>query len=223
MILRRRKTARLACCLLFGIATLVVRPASALDSAQEARTKYETLKAKVQSGDLSIDWQALRLDAVVAGVDGTFDWRKANQDGMQAFKTGNYNEALANGLEIVNHNIANGDGHFLLMVSYHHLKKQQEADQQSLIVDKILQSILDSGNGQTPSTAWFTVSPAEESFLLRILGMTAKSQAQVNQAGHSFNKVTVAARDNAETVFWFNTDTIVEMTRRAFSNPQAGK
>jgi hypothetical protein len=201
-------------------ATLAVCHANALDSPQVARAKYEALKAKVESGDLNINWAELRLDAIVAGVDESFDWQKASADGLQAFNTRDYNTALSKGLEIVSHNIANGDGHFLLMVSYRRLGKQTEAEQQNQIVDKILQSILDSGNGQTPASAWVTVNPSEESFVLRVLGMTPKSQTPVNMAGHAFNKVTVAARDGAETTFWFNIDTLVEMTKRALSNKE---
>jgi hypothetical protein len=199
MIRCHRISTWLVCWLL--LCSLAVCHGSALDSPPVARAKYDALRAKVESGDLNINWTELRLDAVVAGVDESYDWQKASADGLQAFNTKDYTTALSKGLEIVSHNIANGDGHFLMMVSYRRLGKQKEAEQENLIVDKILQSILDSGNGQTPASAWYTVAPSEESFVLRVLGMNTTAQTPVNLAGHSFNKVTVTARDGTQSTF----------------------
>src|SRR5580704_13359636 len=167
MIFRRPIWARLASCLLLG--TLAISSASALDSAQVARTKYDILKAKVQNGDLNIDWQELRLNAAVAKLENDYDWRTAAAEAVREFNGKYYTEALSIGQQIVSHNFANGDGHFLLIMLYGRLGKQKEADQEKLIVDKLMQSILDSGNGITPETAWFTVSSSEEYFLLRLL------------------------------------------------------
>ncbi len=212
MISSRRNTALIACWLLFG--TLAVCDANALDSVQEARAKYDALKAKVESGNLEVDWQALRLNAAVAGIEGTYDGRKANAEGVRAFNAKDYDKALAKGQEIVSHNIANGDGHFLLMVSYSRLGKQQESEREKTVVDKILQSILDSCNGQTPATAWFTVTPSEEYFVFRLVGMSPNSQELVTQDGHTFDKMVVTQRDGKEATFWFNTDTAAELAKR---------
>ncbi len=197
--------------LFFGLA----RPLFGLDSAQVAQAKYDALKAKVLSGDLNIDWRELRLDAVVADVVGSFDWHEANSAGVAAFNAGDYNKALLKAQEIIQHDVANGDGHFLAFVALKHLEKPNEAAHEKLIVDKILQSILTSGDGKTADTAWFTVSTTEEYFVLRQLGLSPKSQALVKQGGHSFDKMTVVGQDGKETTLWFNTDTDIELTRRA--------
>lgn len=190
-------------------------PVFALDDAKTAQAKYDTLKAKVDSGDLNIDWRELRLDAVVADVEGDFDWHKANTDGITAFNAGEYQKALLDGQEIVKHNIANGDGHFLTMVALKHLDKQDEAAKEKQILDKIVQSITSSADGKSADTAYFTVSTSEEYFIIRLLGLRPKSQALVKQGGHSFDQMTVVDKDGKETTLWFNTDTDIELTRRA--------
>lgn len=204
-------------CFLFFL--VLVSPVFGLDDAKVAQAKYDTLKAKVQSGDLNIDWRELRLDAVVADVVGSFDWHEANSAGVAAFNAGDYNKALLKGQEIIQHDIANGDGHFLAMVALKHLGKQDEAAHEKLIVDKILQSILSSGDGKTADTAWFTVSTTEEYFVLRLLGLSPKSQALVKQGGHSFDRMTVVDHEGKESTLWFNTDTDIELTRRASEGP----
>ena len=212
MRLRHRELSCVAFCL-FGC--VFVSNAFGLDSAKVAQAKYDALKAKVQSGDINIDWREIRLDAVVADVDGEFDWHQANTAGVASFNAGDYGGALHKGQEIIQHNIANGDGHFLAMVSLKHLEKQEEAAKEKLIVDQIVQSILSSGDGKTADTAWFTVSTSEEYFVIRILGLKPKSQALVKNGPHSLDKMTVVGEDGKETTLWFNTDTDIELTRRA--------
>jgi hypothetical protein len=211
MTARGYKSLCVAFCLLNCI---LVSPAFGLDSAKVAQAKYDALKAKVQSGDVNIDWRDIRLDAVVADVDGEFDWHKANTDGVAAFNAGDYKTALLKGQEIIQHNLANGDGHFLAMVSLKHLGKQEETAREKLIVDKILQSILSSGDGKTADTAWFTVSTSEEYFVIRSLGLRPKSQSLVNKGEHSFDEMTAVGEDGKETTLWFNTDTDIALTRR---------
>ena len=212
MTSRSHKSLLLAFCLL---GCVLVSPALTLDSAKVAQAKYDALKAKVQSGDIEIDWREIRLDAVVADVDGEFDWHAANTEGVAAFNAGDYAKALLKAQEIIQHDIANGDGHFLAMVSLKHLDKQEESAKEKLIVDKILQSILSSGDGRTSDTAYFAVSTSEEYFVVRLLNLKPKSQSPVRNGAHSFDEMTVVDKDGKETTLWFNTDTDAELTRRA--------
>lgn len=57
----------------------------ALDDPKVARARYDELAAKVNSGDLNVDWQALRLDARVGEVYGDYDRYKASADALAAF------------------------------------------------------------------------------------------------------------------------------------------
>ena len=212
MTSRSHKSLLLAFCLL---GCVLVSPALTLDSAKVAQAKYDALKAKVQSGDIDIDWREIRLDAVVADVDGEFDWHAANTEGVAAFNAGDYAKALLKAQEIIRHDIANGDGHFLAMVSLKHLDKQEESAKEKLIVDKILQSILSSGDGRTSDTAYFAVSTSEEYFVIRLLNLKPKSQSPVRNGAHSFDEMTVVDKDGKETTLWFNTDTDAELIRRA--------
>src|ERR1700722_12069434 len=98
MILRHHKSPLFIFCLL---GCILVSPAFGLDTAKVAQAKYDALKAKVQSGDIDIDWRDLRLDAVVADVDGEFDWHQANSEGVAAFNSGDYEGALHKGQGII--------------------------------------------------------------------------------------------------------------------------
>jgi hypothetical protein len=211
------KPARLTVIRLMSLVLLFSGPITAfgLISPKEAQVKYDAANTRIEGGDIDVDWRELRLDAVVAGVDGSFDWRKANAEGVAAFNKGDYSKSLAKGQEIVKHNVANGDGHFLTMVSYKHLGQQADADHEKAIVDKIVQSIVGSGDGKAAETAWFVVSTSEEYFILRLMGLQPKSQALVQQKDHAFDKMTVVGDGNTEQTLWFNTDTDMKMMEQA--------
>jgi hypothetical protein len=86
------------------------------------------------------------------------------------------------------------------------------------VVDAIVKSIMDSGDGKSAQTAWFTVDPSEEYFVINVvLGAQPKGQALVQQDGHAFDKMTVVDDKGAEHVLWFNTDTDIQIMDAALS------
>jgi hypothetical protein len=96
-------------------------------------------------------------------------------------------------------------------------------DPVGLPVNAIVKSILDSGDGKSAKTAWFTVDPNEEYFIIRIvMGMQPKSQALSTQDGHEYDKMIVVDDKGAEQVLWFNTDTDMQVMAAAM-NPKKRK
>jgi hypothetical protein len=106
------------------------------------------------------------------------------------------------------HNIADGDAHFLAMISYKHLGRQADSDKEHAMLDSFFQSIIKSGDGKSAATAWFTVNVHEEYLVIRLLlGMNLKSQSLSTQNGHSYDEMTVTDDAGKESKLWFNTDT----------------
>jgi len=190
--------------------------AAKLDSTAVAKSKYDALAVRVAGGDMTVDWRELRLAAVVAGVNGDFDWNEADKKSQAAFNAGKFDEALALALSITKHNIASPDGHFDAYVAYKHLDKTAEMEKERAILGGILKSIADSGDGKTAATAFFTVDPSEEYiFMGLVLGLSPKGQALVHQDGHNYDKMTAVDDAGKESTVWFNTDTDIQMTARA--------
>jgi hypothetical protein len=190
--------------------------AYALDDPKVARAKYEELAAKVRSGDMTVNWQALRLAAEVGGVEGNYDLQDANERGIKAFNDGDFTGSLKIANEMLKHNIANGDGHFLAMASLKHLGRQADSDKERAMLDAFFASIMDSGDGKTAKTAWFTVNVHEEYLVIRLLlGMNLKSQSLSHKNGHSYDEMTVTDGSGKESTLWFNTDTSIEIMDKA--------
>jgi len=108
----------------------------------------------------------------------------------------------------------------LAMMVLRKMGKDESADKERTIVSAIVASILDSGDGKSAKTAWFTVDPSEEYFVINVvLGLQPKGQALVQQDGHAFDKMTVVDDKGTELTLWFNTDTDMQIMDAAL-NPK---
>jgi hypothetical protein len=195
-----------------------------LDDPKVAHAKYEELAAKVRGGDTTVDWQALRLAAEVGYVSGNYDVQDANQRGIKAFNDGKFADSLKIANEILEHNIADGDGHFLAMISLKHLGRQPDADKENAMLVAFFQSIVKSGDGKSAKTAWFTVNVHEEYLVIRLLlGLKLKSQSLSHLDGHSYDVMTVADDSGKESTLWFNTDTDIEIFNNALKTGSGKK
>ncbi len=187
----------------------------ALDDTATARRKYDALSVRVLGGDETVDWRELRLAAVVAGVNGDFDWREADKRAQADINAGKYDAALMESLSITRHNIASPQGHFDAFVAYKKLGKDAAQAKERVMLNGILQSISSSGDGKSAATAWFTVDPSEEYiFMGLVLGLHPKGQALTHQDGHAYDRMTATNDAGTEQTVWFNTDTDMQMMAR---------
>ena len=188
----------------------------AFDDTATARKKYDALSVRVLGGDETVDWRELRLAAVVAGVNGDFDWRAADKQAQADINAARYDAALMEALSITKHNIASPQGHFDAFVAYKKLGRDADQAKERVILNGILMSISRSGDGKSAATAWFTVDPSEEYiFMGLVLGLHPKGQALVQQDGHAYDRMTAANEAGVEQTLWFNTDTDMQMSARA--------
>jgi hypothetical protein len=202
-----------------SLALTVGISAYGLDDPKVAQAKYDALAAKVTSGDASVDWQALRLSAEVAGVSGSYDMKDANERGIKAFNDNKFEQSLSIAKEMESHNIADGDAHFLAMISYKHLGKQDESAKEHAMLDAFFGSIMRSGEGKSAATAWFTVNVHEEYLVIRLLlGLNPKSQSLSNEKGHYYDVMTVTDGSGKEQTLWFNTDTDMQIMDNALKS-----
>jgi hypothetical protein len=184
----------------------------ATDNKSVAMRKYEILRTRVIGNDLSVDWSEFRVAAAVAEVDKGFDRHSMRERVLSDVDAGNYARALAGAQTVISHNMAEPEGHLLAMLAYQKLGKDQEALREHNIVDAIVQSIMNSGDGQSAQKAWVTVSEGEKDFVVNIvLDAQPESQVVVHKDGHDYDKMTVLEDDGAEHVLWFNTDTDVHI------------
>lgn len=202
--------------LFFASLLLAASDVYALDDPKVAHAKYEELAAKVNAGDLNIDWQALRLAARVGEVYGDYSPFDAAKRAQAAFEKGDLEGALKIARETERHNVADGDARVAAWSCLKNLGRQSEADREWSIFQALLQSILKSGDGKSAKTAWFAVSIREEYLVMEAaLQVQLKDHRTLQQDGHYFDVVLVTDQAGGDKVLWFNTDTDIELSQRA--------
>ena len=195
---------------------LVALPVYALDDPKVAHAKYDELAAKVNSGDLNIDWQALRLAARVGEVYGDYDPYDAAKRAQEAYAKGDCEETLKIAREMERYSIADGEAHVATWSCLKQLGRQPEADKEWSILQALLQSILKSGDGKGAKTAWLVVGLREEFLVLQVaLQAQTKEQHSVKQDGHYYSRIAITDTSGKDAVVWFNIDTDIEMGDRA--------
>jgi hypothetical protein len=170
---------------------LAALPVYALDDQKTARAKYDELAAKVLSGDLNVDWPALRLDARVGEVYGDYDPYDAVKRAQASFEKGDNEGALKIAREIELHNIADVEAHFVAWGCLGELERPREAYKEWRILQALMQSILKSGDGKSAKTAWFAVGIREEFLVMQVMQVNVKQQRSVKQDGHYYDMVLV--------------------------------
>ncbi|HEY4355295.1 MAG TPA: DUF4919 domain-containing protein [Acidobacteriaceae bacterium] len=181
-----------------------------------ARKKYDAYKTQVMAGDLKIDWRDFRLTAALGQVSQGFDSQPVHNQFVNDLDAGRYEKALAEAQTVIDHNMAYGEGHLLAMTALQKMGRETEAKKHEAILNAIGQSIMESGDGNSAETAWFTVAPSETVFFLTEgLGTEMEDHELVHANGHVYDKLTVRDRQGSKRVLWFNTDTNEELKGRA--------
>jgi hypothetical protein len=129
-----------------------------------AKKKYEAYKAQVMAGDLKVDWRDFRLTAALGEVSQGFDSQPVHDQVVDDLDAGRYEKALAEAQTVIDRNMANGEGHLLVMTVLQKMGRNKEAKKHEAILNAIGQSIMESGDGNSAATAWFTVAPSETVF-----------------------------------------------------------
>jgi hypothetical protein len=187
-----------------------------IDDQVVARKKYEAYKTKVMAGDTNIDWRDFRLAAALGEVSQGFDSQPVHDQVVDHLAAGRYEKALAEAQTVVDRNMANGEGHLLTMTVLQKMGRTEEAKKHEAVLNAIGQSIMESGDGRSATTAWFTVAPSETVFFLtEALGAEIEDQGLVHVNGHAYDKLTVRDREGKRRVVWFNTDTNELLRERA--------
>ena len=201
--------------LLLSLIASAASPIFAQDDTKSARAKYDEIAAKVNAGDLDVDWKALRLAARVGEVYGDYDPYSAAKRAQASFENGDCDETLRIARETLRHNVADEEAHAAAWSCLKQLGRQPEADKECSILQALLQSILTSGDGKSAGTASFVVGLREEFFVLEALQVQSKEQHSVKQDGHYYSRIAVRDSSGKDTVVWLNIDTDIEMANRA--------
>jgi TonB family protein len=176
---------------------------------QKAEREYAEILARVQQGDMTVDFRAFRVaGALKSGPHAS----KVETEERAAFRNimaaSDWAGALNSAKRALQRDYASPIAQYDAMAAYQALGKTDEAAAHEKILNALLDSIRQSGDGKSPDTAYFVVTVQEEYiFLNRVLHVRATSQAWVRKDGHFYDRLSVPdSTTNQVQYLWFNAD-----------------
>lgn len=168
-----------------------------------AADNYSALVAQVKRRDLSVDFGKLRLAYAQTPTYYPYDanMTKLHQHMRQKLKDGDALAAAGIAKRVLAQDYVDIDAHQVLARG-----KGPCADFHHAVAEKLLQSILSSGDGKTPKTAYVVVSIDEEYDLLDSLGLQALVQSLTERDGHHYDLLLVAHATGGPVPIFFNVD-----------------
>jgi hypothetical protein len=182
----------------------VARPTA----AQRKPSEYSTLLASLKAGNTDVDYARLRLSYMDSPerkeAKDTSDSEKAM---MNAFNAKDFAKAIGQADIVLANEYVNLDAHLVEAVANKQLGAVEKADFHRTVLHGLIDSILKSGDGKSPKTAWVVISVHEEYVVLQVLGFTLSQQSLLHQDGHSYDEMKAKNdQDGSEQTFYFNVD-----------------
>lgn len=184
---------------------------SILAQSQNLTAKdYEDSVSKIKSGDTKIDYKKLRLSFVETENYSPYGYREGRQELFKALNDKNFNEAIKNAGNILDKCYVELNAHYVSAIAYKELGENDKFEFHRNIYIGLIDSILDSGDGKTPKTAWTVISIDEEYAILSYLGFQRTTQSLLAEDGHRYDVLQAFNIKNKEETakFYFNIDIV---------------
>jgi hypothetical protein len=176
--------------------------------ADQDKSEYGLLLARVKDGDLSIDFQRLRFSYMESPERrAARDISHERVEMVRAVVAKDFTLALELSAVVLRAVFVDIDGHLTACVANEGLKQNWWSDYHKNVFGRLLDSILNRGDGQTAATAYKVISVQEESAVLRLLGVTPGSQRLHRIDGHFYDVYAVKdVRSGDDMQVFFNVD-----------------
>jgi Domain of unknown function (DUF4919) len=173
-----------------------------------AKPSYESLLERVKKGDQTVDFKELRLayteTSGYSPYGGNTEARKAM---FAALRAKEFDKVLSSAEAILAKNYVDINGHFGCFVAHRELGHTEKAAYHRFIVEGLINSIKNSGDGKAIETAFVVISTDEEYALFNWLGLRPTNQALLKENGHNYDRMTVVdPKTNQTLTYFFNID-----------------
>jgi hypothetical protein len=186
---------------------MVFALATICDGAAQEQSDYQELLNKAKAADKSLNFKALRV-AYTHTPDYNPYGRDEHWKSMEtAYLAREYDKVIPLAEKVLEKNYVDIDGHFFLFNSYQKLNNKEKADFHNFMARGLISSILKSGDGKTPETAFLVINLKEEYIALAIMGLKGTKQSLIKINDHHYDKVEAKDPDTGQTsVLYFNVD-----------------
>jgi hypothetical protein len=179
------------------------------DDEPKDKSSYEALVERAKSGDKTVDFKELRLQyAASPGFHHGPDTDSQKKAMMAALNSKDFTGALKNADVVLASDYVDMDAHFVEYIANRELKAVDQAGLHKFVLQGLLKSVTDSGDGKTPETAFQVIEVHEEYVVLRFMGVGMPwSQSLLRKNDHSYDLIKFEdPASKQEITVYFNVD-----------------
>jgi hypothetical protein len=196
--------------ILVVLALLAVAALPPAVAALDQPSEYASLLASLKAGKTDIDYARLRLSYMDSPeYKAAKDVSKAEKAMFEALDQKDYPAALKDAETVLDSEYVNIDAHYVALVANREMSATEKWKFHQIVFGKLIDSILNSGDGKSPEKAWVVITVHEEYVVLNALGFERfpMQQSLLHKDGHSYDVMTAKkADDGTEQTFYFNVD-----------------
>jgi hypothetical protein len=186
-------------------------PLTARAEAGGGNSDYESLVAKAASGQY-VEFGALR-EAYAQSPN--YDPYGSNilsttREMNQAANGGDCQKAAGLAQTLLEKNFTLSDAHFMLAYCSKKAGDAAAEEKEAKIAAGLLKSILASGDGKTPQTAFRVVTISEEYSVLKVLRLQKSMQRLISHEGHAYDVLDAKGSGDQTVSLYFKIDGILE-------------
>ena len=179
-----------------------------LPAARAAETSapgYDEMVARLKAGDTSIDLAALRDAYAKSPRYDPYQSEAARLKAtlFDAFAAKDCPRATDIAAKILEASYVNIDAHLIAGRCYGDMGDTKRADFHQAIARGLLAAIAQSGDGESPETAFVVIAVEEEASFLRAQGYEVSEQALVNHAGRRIDRIEATDADTGDAIVVF--------------------
>jgi hypothetical protein len=202
-------------------AFLVVLFAAAGGGTATDAPSYGDLLAKLKAGDTKIDYTALRY--AYAETDDYDGYGGAPNDPrramIEAFNARDCDAALKQVNIILDAFYIDIDTHIVASTCHREKLDLGKSAFHGSVANGLEQSILASGDGKTPQTAFVVVLIDEEYYILRSKNLKLSRQSLVQHDGHAYDLMSATDKSGNKVDLYFQIDRIIGSLERQLKEP----
>jgi hypothetical protein len=183
-----------------------------------AQPTYESLLERAQRGDPGLDFTAFRMafaDRLAKAKAADPELRKKMFDALHQDQ---WAAVIETANQVLAQNHLDIDAHMFVAFAYEKSHQPEKAARHRTVGDGLMKSILASGDGRTPKTAFVVVSVEEEYSVLRHYRLAPGEQSLVTADGHSYDVLDAQTRSHEKATVFFNIDKIVAIENAHLSS-----
>lgn len=206
--------------LLWRLAIVLLCTAFAYGKEDPAATaNYEKALQQLKSGDLKIDFKALRINCAASKYECEADSDEIKQL-FSLLNDKKYDQTLKKANQLLEKVFVDAELHYIAFIANSESGNKEKAEFHKAVIRGILDSIQENKHGQSEEDAFVVINVHEEYTFLRFSHMQVTKQSLGHKDGHTYDIMTCQDMSNKghEVTAYFNVDIPTKILTDALSN-----